>query len=275
MKLTPQSCSVHTHSRFCDGKQSLEEMLDAAYEAGVRYYGASSHSWNPTGWDEGEMLPEDPVEYRRAVLEQREKWNGKMEVLLGIELDGTAGELPGEFDYWIGSVHYVRGGNGRHYPVDWDKAKLTACLNDGFGGDGLAMMEAYYREVEVMARRKPTILGHIDLIIKLNGAGEFFDESNPRYREAAMKALHTVDPAATLLEINTRGVSRRHRPEPYPAPFLLEEWHRMGGRVIITGDVHNKEHMVYAFDRAAEAARAAGFTEASVLTLDGEKTYPL
>ena len=275
MKLTPQSCSVHTHSSFCDGKQPLEEMLDAAYEAGVRYYGASSHSWNPTGWDEGEMLPKDPAEYRRAVLEQREKWKGKVEVLLGIELDGTAGELPGEFDYWIGSVHYVQGGNGRYYPVDWDKPKLTACLNEAFGGDGLAMAQAYYREVAVMARRKPTVLGHIDLITKLNGDGEFFDETDPRYRAAALKALHTVDPAATLLEINTKVMSRGHRTEPYPAPFLLEEWCRMGGRVIITGDVHNKEQMVYAFDRAAEVARAAGFTEASVLTLDGEKTYQL
>ena len=275
MKLKPQSCSVHTHSTFCDGKHSLEEMLAAAYEAGVRYYGASSHSWNPTGWDEGEMLPQNPVEYRRAILEQREKWNGKMEVLLGIELDGTAGELPGEFDYWIGSIHYVRGRNGCYYPVDWDKAKLTACLNDGFGGDGLAMMEAYYREVETMAQRKPTILGHIDLIIKLNDAGEFFDEGDPRYREAALSALYAVDPAATLLEINTGIMSHGNRMQPYPAAFLLEEWQRMGGRIIITGDVHHKDHMVYAYDQAAEAARATGFTEASVLTLDGEKTCPL
>lgn len=275
MKLTPQSCSVHTHSAFCDGKQPLEEMLEAAYAAGVRYYGASSHSQTPTGWDFGETVTEDAAEYRAAVLAQRELWKGKVEVLLGIELDSTSGELPGDFDYWIGSVHYLRGADGRYYPIDWDKPKLTACLNEAFGGDGLAMTDAYYKEVAAMARRKPTILGHIDLITKLNGEGEFFDESHPRYRAAALEALHAVDPAATLLEINTGAMSRKHRTEPYPAPFLLEEWRRMGGRVIITGDVHHKDHLVCAYDEAAAAARAAGFTEASVLTLEGEKTYTL
>lgn len=275
MKLTPQSSSVHAHSTFCDGKQPLEEMLAAAYEAGVRYYGASSHSHTPTGWDVGETLPEEPTEYRQAVLKQREIWKGRMEVLLGIELDSTSGDLPGAFDYWIGSVHYLQGADGRYYPLDWDKPKLTACLNEAFGGDGLAMTDAYYKEVAAMARRKPTVLGHIDLITKLNGDGEFFDEADPRYRAAALEALHAVDPAATLLEINTGAMSRKHRTEPYPAPFLLEEWYRMGGRVIITGDVHHKDHMVYAYDQAAEAARAAGFSEASVLTLDGEKTYQL
>ena len=275
MKLTPQSCSVHTHSTFCDGKQPLEEMIAAAYEAGVRYYGASSHSHTPTGWDIGETLAEDTAEYRAAVLAQRAAYEGRMEVLLGIELDSTSGQLPGAFDYWIGSVHYLQGADGCYHPIDWDKPKLTACLNEAFGGDGLAMAAAYYREVAAMARRKPTILGHIDLITKLNGEGEFFDENHPRYRAAALEALRAVDPETTLLEINTGAMSRKHRTEPYPAPFLLEEWHRMGGRVIITGDVHHKDHMVYGYDQAAEAARAAGFTEAVVLTLDGVKSYEL
>ena len=268
-------CSVHTHSAFCDGKQPLAEMAAAAYDAGVRYYGTSSHAKTPTGWDEDETLPADPQEYRRAVLELRREYEGRMEVLLGIEMDGTSGELPGEFDYWIGSVHYLQGADGRYHAIDWDKPKLSACMNEAFGGDGLVMAEEYYRQVAAMARRKPTLLGHIDLITKLNGAGEFFDESAPRYRTAALEALHAVDPAVTLLEINTGAMSRKHRTEPYPAPFLLEEWHRMGGRVIITADVHHKDHMVYAYDQAAEAAKAAGFKTAVLLTRNGPVEYAL
>ena len=268
-------CSVHTHSTFCDGKQPLEEMTAAAYAAGVKYFGASSHSHTPTGWDEGETLPEDPRQYREAVLAQRAAYAGRMEVLLGIELDSTSGELPGEFDYWIGSVHYLQGADGRYHAVDWDKEKLRACQNEAFGGDGLAMAEEYFRQVAAMAQRKPTILGHIDLITKLNSEGEFFDEAHPRYRTAALAALRAVDPAATLLEINTGAMSRKHRTEPYPALFLLEEWRNMGGRVIITGDVHHKDNMVYAYDQAAEAARNAGFTEGVWLTMNGMKSYKL
>ncbi len=37
-------CSVHTHSRLCDGTDSLSEMAWAAYEAGAVSFGASGHS---------------------------------------------------------------------------------------------------------------------------------------------------------------------------------------------------------------------------------------
>ena len=41
MNLTPECCSVHTHSVLCDGKGTLAEMAAAAYAAGVRFFGAS------------------------------------------------------------------------------------------------------------------------------------------------------------------------------------------------------------------------------------------
>lgn len=54
-----------------------------------------------------------------------------------------------------------------------------------------------------MAALRPTVLGHLDLITKLNAGSRFFDEDALRYRHAALEALHTADPHATLLEINT------------------------------------------------------------------------
>lgn len=85
-----------------------------------------------------------------------------------------------------------------------------------------------------MAERKPTILGHLDLVVKLNRGGRFFDEEDPAYRSLALEALHAADPDATLLEINTGAMSRGYRDTPYPAPFLLREWRAMGGRIILT-----------------------------------------
>ena len=40
------SC-VHTHSDFCDGKNTMEEMAEAAYRAGIRCFGFSGHSFVP------------------------------------------------------------------------------------------------------------------------------------------------------------------------------------------------------------------------------------
>ena len=109
-----------------------------------------------------------------------------------------------------------------------------------------------------MADRRPAILGHIDLVTKLNRGNALFDEDDPRCRTAALEALHHTDPDATLLEVNTGAISRGYRDTPYPAVFLLREWRGMGGQIILTADAHSPETVVYGYGQAAELARAAG-----------------
>ena len=201
-------CSVHTHSTMCDGKNTLAEMAAAAFAAGAASFGASGHSHTPIPEDQGCVLPADMSAYRAEVLRLRETYRGRMDVLLGIELDNCADVAAEGFDYWIGSVHRLPGPNGRWHTVDWDAETLAACCGTAFGGDGLAMAEGYYGEVRRMAARRPVILGHIDLITKFNEGTPLFDETSSRYRAAALEALHAADPAVTLLEINTGAMSR-------------------------------------------------------------------
>lgn len=137
------------------------------------------------------------------------------------------------------------------------------------------MTEGYFAQVAAVAALRPTILGHLDLITKHNAEGRLFDESAPRYRAAALAALHAADPAATLLEINTGGVARGYRTAPYPALFLLQEWRHMGGRVILTSDAHSAGAIVFGYGQAAELARAAGFSRAMILTASGPADCPL
>lgn len=277
MSLTPALCSVHTHSTLCDGKNTLAEMAAAAYAAGVKHFGASGHSHTPIPHDSGCVLPADLTAYRRELLRLRQEYAGRMEVLLGIEQDScTPDPVPDWADYWIGSVHnlYDRR-TGQYHSVDWDEQKLTAGCEELAGGDFQALAERYYADVAAMAARRPTILGHIDLVTKLNAGNRFFDEDAPRYRRAALAALHAADPAATLLEINTGAMSRGFRDTPYPAQFLLREWRRLGGRIILTSDSHSAETVVYGYARAAQWAQAAGFTRSAVLTAAGAVECPL
>ena len=130
MTLTPKACSVHTHADLCDGRDSLEAMAAAAFDAGVRYYGVSCHSHTPLATDEGFTLPADMTEYRRQILAVREQYRGRMEVLLGLEWDSQSDVLPEGFDYWIGSAHYQRRENGVCYAADWDEASFLACLSN-------------------------------------------------------------------------------------------------------------------------------------------------
>ena len=173
-------CSVHTHSTMCDGKNTLAEMAAAAFAAGAASFGASGHSHTPMPEDKGCVLPADMTAYRAEVLRLREMYRGRMDVLLGIELDNCADVTAEGFDYWIGSAHRLQGPDGRWYTVDWDAETLTACRDGAFGGDGLAMAERYYDQVRRMAARRPTILGHIDLVTKFNEGTPLFDESSPQ-----------------------------------------------------------------------------------------------
>ena len=181
---------------------------------------------------------------------------------------------PEGFDYWIGSAHYQRQ-NGKPYAADWGEEAFTACRDEAFGGDALAVAEGYFREVSRVAAMRPTILGHIDLITKLNAGNRFFDESASRYKHAALEALHAADPKATLLEINTGGMARGYRDAPYPALFLLREWRAMGGRIILTSDSHSADTILYGYDQSAELAKAAGFEASVLLTSAGAVECPL
>lgn len=264
-------CTVHTHSTLCDGKNTLAEMARAAFEAGAVSFGASGHSHTEIPWDQGNVLPEDSAAYQAEVLRLRQEYRGRMEVLLGIEQDSrSARPVPDWAEYWIGSVHNLYDPRTGHYHcVDWNAEHLSICLREMFGGDMTALIRTYYADVIAMAERKPTVLGHLDLVVKLNRDGRFFDEADPTYRGMALEALHAADPDETLLEINTGAMARGYRDTPYPALFLLREWRAMGGRIILTADAHSAAGIVHAYDRAAELARAAGFREHTLLTRQG------
>jgi len=160
--LSPYLCSVHTHATLCDGKDTLEVMAAAAYAAGVKHYGVSCHSHTPIDLDVGFVLEADMKPYKETVLALREQYAGKMEILLGLELDSCADVEPEGFDYWIGSVHYQKRENGKYYAADWGEEPFRACRDEACGGDALAVAEGYFQSVERMAARKPTILGHFD-----------------------------------------------------------------------------------------------------------------
>jgi len=271
--MTPRECSVHTHSTFCDGKNTMAEMAAAACAAGVKYYGFSGHIHTPCPSDIGVCMEADMTAYRAEAERLRQEYADRMEILLGIEWD-TYSDLPVPewVDYWIGSVHNLQDPvTGTYYTVDSDPEQLALGCRDLGGGDYLALAECYFREVVRVAEMKPTILGHIDLVTKLNTGNRFFDEEAPRYQMAALEALHTADPTATLLEINTGAVARGYRKTPYPALFLLKEWRAMGGQIIVTADAHTAAGVLYGYDQAIELAKSAGFEESVLLTSAGWK----
>lgn len=264
-----RTSSVHCHSTLCDGKNTLQEMASAACAQGLETLGFTGHSYTPCD-REYCMTPSRTALYKATIAKLKAEYKGKVDILCGIEWDLFSDDKRQGYDYWIGSVHYLHGAKtGKYYEIDFRPQDLHACIDDDFGGDGLAAAEAYFASVEQVAALKPTILGHLDLIKKLNANGDFFDEEAPRYQAAARKALDAARENGCLLEVNTGGVYRGYRKDFYPGSALLAEWAAMGGKVIITADAHVTGALTFGYEAAAEACKAAGFASVEVLTGSG------
>ena len=267
--------SVHCHSTLCDGKNTLQEMASAACAQGLTTLGFTGHSHTPCD-REYCMSPRRTAEYKATIAKLKAEYKGKVDILCGIEWDQFSDDKRIGYDYWIGSVHYLRGAvTGKYYEIDFRKQDLQDCINADFGGDALAAVEAYFHSVAEVAALKPDILGHIDLIKKLNRDGSFFDENSDRYRAAALGALEAAKAADCLLEVNTGAVFRGYRDDFYPSQWLLEAWNRMGGKVIITADAHSTDCLTFGYEEAARQVKAAGFTSVQVLTSAGFETQEI
>ena len=243
--------------------------------AGADHTGFTGHSYTQRD-REYCMSPSRTAQYKATIAKLKTEYKGKVDILCGIEWDLLSEDKRTGYDYWIGSAHHLYGKNtGKYYEIDFRPQDLHDCIYDDFDGDPLAAVEAYFAEVEKVAAMGPDILAHIDLIKKLNADGEFFDEEAPRYKAAALKALAVAKEHGCRLEVNTGGVYRGYRKDFYPGAWMLGEWQKMGGRVIITSDAHDIGSLTFGFDEAAAAIKAAGFSSVDVLTANGFETQEL
>lgn len=261
--------SVHVHSKLCDGKNTPEELAVTAWKQGLQTLGFSGHSHTPHDIEYC-MTNARTQLYRAQVAKLKERYAGKLDILCGLEWDLLSDDDPAAYDYWIGSTHYVQGPRtGKYYEIDWREADLAACIQEDFDGDGLAVVEAYFANVAAVAAKEPTILGHFDLIKKVNTGNKFFDENDERYTAAADKALRTAAEHHCVLEVNTGAVYRGFRKDFFPSPALLKDWLALGGDVVITADAHDARALTFGFEEAAAQLRELGYQRVLVLGRDG------
>lgn len=260
--------NLHSHTTFCDGKNTPEEMAQAAVALGMDSLGFSSHGPNRAP-DDAAMAQETVPAYREAVLQVKEKYAGRLDIFLGIERDCFWAPDGGNWDYVIGSVHYVEK-DGAYLGVDHSEAVFLQNVEHHYGGDFYAFAQDYYRLVgEVPERTGCQIVGHFDLITKFNEGDRLFDTSHPRYVDAALDALDRLAERDVICEINTGAMSRGYRSAPYPAPALLRAMRERNIPICITGDSHNVDALLHAFPQAVELARSCGYREQMVLTKEG------
>ena len=247
----------HVHTTFCDASASPSEMAAAAFRQGLEVLGFSGHSH--TFFDESWCMSRSGTEaYRAEVALLREEYAGRMEVLCGVEQDYYSAEPTEDYDYVIGSVHYVRAGDS-YLPVDESPDLLRAGAEKAFGGDLYAFAEAYYETVSRVPEIPGcSVIGHFDLIAKFSEKEPLFDESHPRYVAAWHRAADRLLESGLPFELNTGAIARGYRTLPYPAPDILRYLASRGARFLLSSDSHSPETLCFGFDVWRREAEALG-----------------
>lgn len=260
------SC-VHSHTNLCDGKHSPEEMLLAALEHGFVSFGFSGHGH--TDFDRFSMSAENELIYREEVLRLRQVYGHQIEILLGVEHEAIAPYADYPYDYMLESLHYINY-HGEKLAIDWAKDRTIDQVERHFGGDHYAYCKAYFDAcIEAYQNSPAQICGHLDLVTKFNEGYCLFDETDPRYLDAAKDAMAAAVERGMVMELNTGAISRGYRTAPYPSRDLLLHLLDLKGQVILTSDCHNKDHLTCWYDEAEALLKSCGFTHTLILRKAG------
>jgi histidinol-phosphatase (PHP family) len=256
-------------------------MCRAAFEKGLAAVGFSSHApFEKTGlkstWN---MKTERLGEYIDEVRAARRRWEGKIAVYLGLEVDyvkGLRSPLDRDLqdiglDYIIGSVHWLIPPHGVPFTVDGSAAEMEKGVTEGFSGDGEAMMHAYWDAVaEMIALGGLDIIGHLDLVKKNNTYNEshdrWFKTENSMRRAGEIAAA--VSSAGIVVEVNTGGLNRGYFAETSPSPDILRLLCRQNAPVMISADAHRAGNIDGHYSTACRTLLDAGY--ASHVVFEGK-----
>ena len=245
----------HTHTPLCHHAEGTPgEYVEAALAAGLTEYGVSCHApVLPEPFDEWRMLSTDLPAYFEWVNSARNHAANRIPVRLGLECDWLPGcqgwieELTGkaEWDYLIGSVHYLGNWN-------FDSPHLL----DSWSEIGVAEAWArYWEQYCAMARSGLfDFLAHPDLIKK------FAHRPEGDLRRFYDPAIEAIAESGCAIELNTAGW---HKPctEQYPASDFLTLACRADIPLLINSDAHAPGEVGRDFDRAMSFAMEAGYRE--------------
>lgn len=246
--------NYHMHTTFDDGKNTIEEMTEAAIAKGFDAIGFSGHGF--TEFDQRYCM-KDPAGFIRAVKQAQKTYADRIQIYLGSEEDIFRPVPRGEYQYLISSSHYFHIGD-RYYPIDSSPQYFAQCLA-AFGGDPMKLAESYFSTfVPYIRKRKPDIVGHFDLITKFDEQNHQYLE-NESYRKLAREALTEALLSDSYFEVNTGAISRGYRSLPYPSEDLLYTLKKEGGKVILSSDSHAAGTIDCYFEEARSMLKDIGF----------------
>lgn len=237
----------HVHSEFSsDSSTPMEDMIEKAIELGLERICFTDHMDYDFPVTSTYTFLFEPEDYFRKLAELKDKYEGKIKILRGIEMglqphlgqryQQLVNEYP--FDFMIGSTHLVR--------------KLDPYLSEYWDGrseeEGVRM---YFEEITQNLITNPCFLinGHLDYMIRY-APDTNKDFTYEKYAESIDTMLQTIIDHGKGIEVNTSGF-KYGLSVPHPHTDIIKRYRELGGELITIGsDAHKPEHLAFDFDRA-------------------------
>jgi histidinol-phosphatase (PHP family) len=241
---------IHNHTPLCNhATGDAEEYIQKAIEKNIKIYGFADHA--PMNFDEKYRMGFDDMQkYEEKIKNLKEKYKGKIKILLGYEVDFTPyvekKVLERRVDYLIGSVHFLDnwGFDNPEFIKEWKNRDVDDVYRE------------YFSKIQDLATSKLfDIVGHLDLV-KVFGY-----KPKANIKDIAKNAIKAIKNSGMAVEINTSGL-RKPVKEIYPSTELLEMIGNEGIDITFSSDAHAPEQVGFELNTAIEMAKNLGFSEA-------------
>ena len=244
----------HTHTSRCHHAFGTDEQyVINAIERGVSLLGFSCHGpmHYPGGYSSYyKMAPSELSEYVESIQFLKEKYKGKIEILIGLETEYYPELHSDTMKFWANfPIDYLI--LGQHFiDKEYDEKKDPAPRASEDKGRVTAYAD---RVISAMELGIFTILAHPDLINYTGDDSAFYDFEMRRIISSAIKN-------GVYLEYNLLGQSDKRA---YPVPRFWQIAAEMGARVILGCDAHSPDRVA----KREEIAEARAFLDSLGITL--------
>ncbi|SBW05070.1 Histidinol phosphate phosphatase HisJ family protein [uncultured delta proteobacterium] len=264
--LAPILVDQHTHTAHSHGKDTVAAMAASAFAKGLKVMGFSEHSPRPEEYAypsdyQAKLVAGFPA-YVAEVLAEKERYAGRMEILLGLEMDYMPAEnafaeqsvAAYPYEYVIGSVHFQGLWGFDFAAADWETLS---------GQTRADMFTRYYQDQKRMAETGLfQIAGHCDLI-KLFSKPAFDAWIQTRDAQNTVRETLAVMKANGMaMEVSSAGI-RKGLGEPYPGPVIMRLARELDLPVAFGSDAHSVGDVAFGLDDLAAYAHGFGYTQSA------------
>ena len=257
----------HSHSKNSpDASHSVDDMCQKAINLGLCAYTITDHvECNIARWEcevpegRGPLFRDIFENSMRDIYLAQDKYNGKLNLLAGVELGEPCHDLDRSesyatdkrLDFIIASIHQLRGRRDFYF-LDYSKENIPSLL------------EKYFDEIyETCKWNKFDVIGHLTYTLRYMQGEQGFKVDMTPYEEIIRESFKLLAQNGKGIEVNTSG-HRQKFGDFFPSFEYVKIFRECGGEIITVGsDSHCTDDIGKGITEAFEMIKKAGFNYVS------------